>query len=262
MKKIFKVAILFLFSQNIFAKDLISVLKSDEDFHYSDYYKIKEDPRFQNVNLMNFSHIVDTLPFPVEAYNRKIHFGTWIQDPDGSCMNTRGKVLVRDSKKTVSYNPNGCTVNRGEWLDPYSAKIFTAASDIQIDHLVPLKNAYMTGAHEWSYLKRCLYANFLGNNFHLLAVNGAENLHKSDSTPSGYMPPNANYKCQYLKEWLEVKAIWSLRVTPKEMSAIKSLFVSENCKSNNFLVAYAEIKSQRQFMEDHADLCQRSLMHD
>lgn len=255
MKKIFKIAILLFFSQNLFAKNFITDLKSDEDFHYNDYYKIKEDPRLQNINLMNFTHIGDKLPYPDEAYNRKVHFGTWILDPDGSCMNTRGKVLVRDTHKTVSFNANGCTVSKGEWLDPYTAKTFTAASDIQIDHLVPLKNAYMTGAHEWDYQKRCLYANYLGNNFHLLSVYGKENLHKSDKSPSGYMPPNANYKCQYLKEWLEVKVIWSLRVTPKEAEAIKNIYTSENCKTNDFLIANSEIKAQRQFMADHADLC-------
>lgn len=255
MKKIFKIAILLLFTQNLFAADFISDLKSDEDFHYSDYYTIKEDPRLQYVNLLNFLHVTNVLPYPSEPYNRKVHFGEWIRDPDGTCMNTRGKVLVRDTQKTVTYNPNGCTVNKGEWFDPYTAKTFVLASEIQIDHMVPLKNAYMTGAHEWNYKKRCLYANFLGNDFHLLAVKGSENLHKSDNSPSGYMPPNSKYKCQYLKDWLEIKAIWKLRITPKEATAIQNIYKNESCASKEFLVANAEIKDQRKYMEENANLC-------
>ncbi len=233
--------------------------RSDETFHDPDYFEIKEDPRLQNVNLLFFIHFQQPIPYPSVPYNRKNQFGTWIQDHFlGSCLNTRGLVLVRDSKTPVSFTANGCTVKSGNWDDPYSNQNLTSASDIQIDHFVPLKNAYMTGAFEWSNLKRCFYANYLGNNFHLLSVSGKENMKKSDSTPSLYLPPNESYVCQYLKQWLEVKLIWSLRLTPKETSAVKLQVDDHHCNPQDFVIPTSFLKQQRDYMTENANLCQSS----
>ncbi len=231
-------------------------LQGDDSFRYSDYYQVKEDPRLQNINLLVLSHIQADFPYPSTPYNRKAQFGAWIKDrTDGTCMDTRGKVLVRDSKSNVTYRPNGCTVASGDWDDPYSGKQFSSAADIQIDHFVPLKNAYMTGGFEWNQRKRCLYANYMGNAFHLISVSGRENLKKSDSTPSQYMPSNREYACLYLKQWLQVKVIWELRVTPKEASAIQARVNDNNCDKSDFVVPSESIKDQRRYMSDNADLC-------
>lgn len=231
-------------------------LQGDDSFRYPDYYQVKEDPRLQNVNLLVLNHVESEFPYPKTPYNRKAQFGTWIKDrTDGTCMDTRGKVLVRDSKSTVTYRPNGCTVASGDWDDPYSGKHFDSASDIQIDHFVPLKNAYMTGGFEWDQRKRCLYANYLGNQFHLLSVSGRENLKKSDSSPSQYMPSNRQYACVYLKQWLEVKVIWGLRITPKEAAAIQARVNDNECDKTEFVVSSNFLKDQRRYMTDNADLC-------
>ena len=204
--------ILFLFlifniqfvAANSFAADQLHFLgTSHEDFSYSTYYQIKIDPRVAIIDLMNFETINKPFPLPAVPYNRLQHFGTWIHIPSNQpCQNTRAQVLVRESVSAVTFSANGCTVKSGEWNDPYSATTFSSASDVQIDHLVPLKNAYMTGAHEWNSAKRCLYANYLGNHFHLLAVSGTENMKKGDNTPMAYIPPNKNFQCDYLKHWL------------------------------------------------------------
>lgn len=250
-------SLVLLFSLGSFAESsLVNPLKSDEDFNYPDYYQIKEDPRLQFVNMLVFDHIEQKFPMPAVPYNRDSHFGGWLRDTAaGSCLNTRGKVLVRDSQSGVTYTPNGCTVDTGEWNDPYTARLHTSSKDIQIDHVVALKNAYMTGAHEWNFAKRCLYANFLGNNFHLLSVNGKENLKKSDSSPSGYVPPNKDFTCEFIKDWLNIKLIWSLRTTPKEKTAIITIFNDNLCDPKLFIVSAASLKVQRDFMADHADLC-------
>jgi len=235
---------------------VIHDLKGDDDFNDSDYYQIKDDPRLQYVNLLYFLHQEEALPKPAEAYNRQKHFGTWIVSHDAGCLNTRAQVLVRDSIKPVTYSSNGCTVASGDWNDPYSKKEFSSAKDIQIDHFVPLKNAYMTGAFEWEPKKRCLYANYLGNSFHLLAVSGVENDRKGDGTPSTYVPPNSLYVCRYLKQWLEIKMIWSLRLTPKEVSGLKAKVEAASCPADQFVIPYSEISDQRRYMETHADYCQ------
>lgn len=253
----FQVHVLALSSADYkFHQQISADLQGDDSFQYPDYYQVKEDPRLQNVNLLVFTHVQSEFPYPGTPYNRKAQFGTWIKDKtDGTCMDTRGKVLVRDSKTTVTYRPNGCTVASGEWDDPYSGKNFVSASDIQIDHFVPLKNAYMTGGFEWSQRKRCLYANYMGNEFHLLSVSGKENLRKSDKSPSQYVPPNRHYVCVYLKQWLQVKAIWNLRITPKEASAIQARVLDNDCDKTDFVITSDTLKDQRRYMSDNADLC-------
>lgn len=234
---------------------IIQDLKSDETFNYPDYYQVKEDPRLQNINLLVFLHTQVKFPYPKIPYNRDSQFGTWLRDIDGSCLNTRGKVLVRDSDSTVNYSANGCTVASGRWDDPYTARSFRLAKDIQIDHFVPLKNTYMTGGFEWDQAKRCLYANYMGNEFHLLSVDGPENMHKSDSAPNQYMPPNQKYACQYLKQWLEVKTIWALRITPREATALLEKVKTNHCDETAFVIPNQFIQEQRRFMAENANLC-------
>ncbi len=192
-----------------------------------------------------------------EPYSRKKHFGTWIRDRrDNRCYNTRAKVLIRDSSVSVSFNRSGCTVASGKWADPYSGRDYTQASEIQIDHFVPLKNAYISGAYKWDKLKRCLYANFLGNDFHLLPVFGNENSRKGDRTPEEYMPLNRAYYCQYLAQWLKVKLIWSLGLTPPEKEAIVSLVRDNHCDKNEMSYTSQELDQQRRFIADNMNLCQ------
>jgi hypothetical protein len=229
-----------------------------EDFHDPDYYNVKYDPRVAIIDLMNFEHVSQPLPYPVTAYDRKLHFRGWIDYPgDNLCLNTRAKVLLRDSHATVTYTANGCGIQAGHWDDPYTGKAFELSKDIQIDHFVPLKNVYMTGGFEWDQNKRCLYANFIGNNFHLLSVSGFENMSKGDGSPAEYMPPNKAFTCQYLKNWLSVKVIWSLRLTPMETAAVQRNFDEAHCDRAEFKMTSADLTAQRQFMDDNKDLCQR-----
>ncbi len=229
-----------------------------EDYNYDQYYQVKENSVAGFIDLLDLENIKKSFPLPNVPYNRREQFGTWIHPKnDNSCLNTRGLVLVRDADAPVTYSPDGCTVVSGTWDDPYSAKTFVTAHDIQIDHFVPLKNAYMTGAYEWDANKRCLYANYMGNNFHLLAVNGTENMSKGDSAPSGYLPPNKQYVCQYLKQWLSVKVIWHLRLTPLEVNSIQDEVNKSRCEKAEFHMTSEELSNQRRYMSDNKDLCAR-----
>ncbi len=231
---------------------------SHEDFHYSSYFLVKDDPRAALVDLLNFENIKKDFPYPVEPYNRLNHFGTWIKIPAGQlCQNTRAKVLERDSQSEVSFAPNGCVVKLGHWQDPYSDTLFESASAIQIDHLVPLKNAYMTGAHEWEPSKRCFYANYLHTSFHLISVSGIENIKKGDNSPAVYLPPNKKYICEYIKHWLQVKVIWKLRITPTEVDGIARTVEAEHCDHADFKMLTSQLESERKYIDEHADFCQR-----
>lgn len=210
----------------------------------------------QVYNLLKLDHHQENFGGPTEPYKRVQHFGTWIHGKsDSDCLNTRGKVLVRDSSVKTELNSAGCTVIGGEWLDPYTDGKYQKASDIQIDHVVPLKNAYQNGAWKWDFKKRCLYGNFLANDFHLLSVMGHENMKKGDKGPEGYMPPAANFKCEYLQNWLKIKLIWQLHLTDDEEKAVSSLVEENHCDTKAFTYKASDVKTQRTFMVNNADIC-------
>src|SRR5690606_38279888 len=120
-------------------------------------------------------------------------FGGWI-DSDGDCINTRHEVLQDMSTDLVDMK-NTCSVGRGRWLDPYTNIIFVEASDLDIDHVVPLSYAWQRGAYAWPADKRVAFANDPAN---LLAVQAAANRSKGQKGPTEWLPPEISYRCQYL----------------------------------------------------------------
>lgn len=228
---------------------------SHENFKYPDYFIQLHQPQAGKIFLLAFNHVFKDFPNPTIPYDRAHQFGSWINPKnDNSCLNTRGLILSRDSTAAVMTN-SSCSVTSGLWQDPYTDQIFKSAQQIQIDHLVPLKHAYEVGAFEWNHKKRCLYANYTGNNFHLLAVSGHENMSKSDKAPNEYVPPNKAFTCQYLKIWLETKLIWSLRFTPRELNGIIEIKNKNNCADNFFMMDESEYQNQMTYMNDNQDLC-------
>lgn len=211
------------------------------------------------LDLMSWVHHQERLDPPQVPYNRKFHYGSWVLDPrDGTCLNTRAKVLIRSSEIPVRMNSRGCAVVTGRWRDPYSNRYFEEARDLQIDHVVPLKNSYISGAWKWESDKRCLYANFLGNMFHLLAVNGPDNMRKGDRTPEGFMPPNPAYACEYLVNWLKIKLIWKLAMVPSEAQAISELVNENHCDPEILSMSFQELNHQRNQILENRELCSAS----
>lgn len=209
------------------------------------------------VNLLKWTLHNEQRPMPADAYIRKLHFGRWINDPtDDTCMNTRAKVLVRDSEDTVTFrNGKRCVVDMGKWQDPYSGLELHDSRAIQIDHMVPLKHAYMAGAWQWDYKTRCLYANYLGYRNHLVPATVHENTSKGDRAPEKYLPPNLAYRCQYVKDWLIIKLIWRLNMTPDEVQAIHSVVTNLNCKVSDFKVTEEDLSNQREYINANLDYC-------
>lgn len=136
-------------------------------------------------------------------------WGSWI-DEDGDGLNTRHEVLAEESliKPVISNNK----VVSGKWFDKYTGKYFTNPSDLDIDHLVPLKNAYISGASNWSKKKKNRYYNYLKYDNHLIAVSKSANRNKSDKSPVEWLPPNKEYQCEYVREWYKIKTTWGLSI--------------------------------------------------
>ncbi|MBX3041722.1 MAG: HNH endonuclease [Bdellovibrionaceae bacterium] len=248
---------------------------SDEPFNQ--YYLIHDPfssfrPRFEDpqnllhapsfvkavANLLNFDFYNRPLPAPQEPYNRRGHFGDWVNDPrDNNCYNTRAKVLIRDSTKPVVFRSNPCVVDGGEWLEPYVGKTARLAKEVQIDHLVALKNAYVSGASKWDWPSRCLYANYLGNSFHLVTADARENMRKGARTPADWMPPNRGVTCAYLNNWLRTKMIWGLALNVREAQAIQGIVRQAGCEPERFMMDERDLKAQRQTIAANLDLCSR-----
>ena len=153
------------------------------------------------------------------GYDRNL-FPHW-KDLDGDGCDTRKEVLIRDSR-TKAVIGSSCTVTTGTWLSPYDGATWTNPSDVDIDHVVALSEAWRSGAYAWSTQQRTNYANDLTDDRTLLAVTDSVNQSKSDKDPTEWLPPLASYRCTYLANWVSVKARWSLAMDQAEHSVVKS----------------------------------------
>ena len=163
----------------------------------------------------------------IPSYDRDLYFGSWTDD-DGDCQNTRAEVLIIESLSTVSFRAsNQCVVDSGEWLDPYTNNTYFLASDVDIDHVVPLRDAWQSGAYLWTDFKRKEFANDMIFDGHLIAVDDYENQsEKKAKNPSEWMPPNIAFHCEYVSIWIEIKYLWELTVTTAEYNFLDSTLTS------------------------------------
>lgn len=155
-------------------------------------------------------------------YSRAAFGDDWI-DEDGDCHNTRAEVLLAETTGPVTFNANGCTVATGRWTDPWSGFTSSSAADFQIDHLVPLANAWHSGAWAWSDAQRLAFAQNLADPDALVATHGPVNIAKSDLTPDRWRPPLASSWCRYAISWARVKHTWSLTVTNAELATLQQM---------------------------------------
>ena len=150
----------------------------------------------------------------MSGYSRD-RFGGW--DAQGDSCDTRDVVLKRDGQGVVT--GAGCTITKGTWFSVYDGMSVTVPQDIDIDHMVPLANAWRTGAASWTDQQRGAFANDLERP-QLIAVTMSSNRSKGDQDPSEWKPPRRDYWCTYAQSWITVKAYWRLSVTAAEKTAL------------------------------------------
>ena len=152
-------------------------------------------------------------------------FEHW-RDIDGDGCDSRDQVLKRDSISLPQVDPVNCNVIAGDWVSPYDGAAWSNPTDIDIDHVVALKEAWDPGAWAWSAAQRKAYANDTSDNRTLLAVTDSVNQSKSDRDPSNWLPPLQSYTCTYLGNWIAVKVRWNLSMDSSEFGRIKNLLQS------------------------------------
>ncbi|MFJ1839024.1 DUF1524 domain-containing protein [Streptomyces sp. NPDC088175] len=145
-------------------------------------------------------------------------FPHWITQY-GTC-DTREVVLQRDGQNVVQ--DDQCRAVSGTWFSEYDGKTADSASSLDIDHLVPLKEAWRSGASAWSTPERRAFANDLVHS-QLIAVSSGSNRAKGDKDPGNWKPPLQSYWCTYSRAWISVKANYQLTANPAEVNALSQM---------------------------------------
>lgn len=171
-----------------------------------------------------------SMSIPVRAevkvgYQREL-FKHWVDDDSDGC-DTRDEVLIRDSSSTAQVDRYRCKVVEGDWYSPYDGVTHTDPSDLDIDHVVALKEAWDSGANAWSSAMRQRFANDMSDRRTLIAVTDSVNQSKSDRDPSNWLPPNRSYICEYLGNWVAVKARWGLSMDQSEAGRVRKILSNE-----------------------------------
>ena len=158
------------------------------------------------------------------GYDRDL-FKHW-SDADGDGCNARYEVLIEESLTPVTV-ASGCKISGGTWVSAFDLVQTSNPSNFDVDHMVPLKEAWDSGAWAWDANTRQAYANDLDYGMSLIAVSASSNRSKSDRDPADWLPTNKDYWCEYITAWVQVKTRWSLSVDPKEKSKIEE--VADDC---------------------------------
>jgi len=151
------------------------------------------------------------------GYSRDL-FPHWITI-SGAC-NTRETVLRRDGSNVVVNS--SCAATSGSWYSPYDGATWSNAADVDIDHIVPLSEAWRSGASSWTTSRRQSFANDLSHP-QLIAVTDNVNQSKGDQDPSTWQPSRTAYRCTYAKMWIASKSFWGLRLQSSEKSALQTM---------------------------------------
>ena len=175
---------------------------------------------------------VSEVPVGIPDYDR----GEWDHwnDADRDCQDARQEVLIAESSVPVVFKDDvECRVESGRWTDPYTGTTVEDPGKLDVDHLVPLANAHVSGGHAWDGDRKALYANSLSYPEHLIAVTASANRSKGASGPDEWRPPDNSYWCRYATDWIAVKKEWGLTVTRAEASTLDDML--DTCDHNVFL---------------------------
>lgn len=166
--------------------------------------------------------LVDALvvaqPSSPGEYRRDAFGPGWSYDPETGC-NTREVVLAEESGPGLVVGDR-CKPLVGSWTSTYDGMVTSDPADLEIDHVVPLAEAWRTGAAAWTADRREVFANDLDDPGTLAAVSTRSNRSKQDSTPAQWLPDDDAARCRFVADWVRIKARWDLTVAPDEKVAI------------------------------------------
>ncbi|MGW8557978.1 HNH endonuclease family protein [Streptomyces tubercidicus] len=153
-------------------------------------------------------------------------FRLWT-DADHDGCDTRKEVLLAEAVKKPRQG-KGCKLSGGSWRSYYDGKTVTDARKLDIDHVVPLAEAWDSGASKWTPERREQYAIDLGSERSLVAVSLGPNRTKGDKDPAEWMPPAKDATCTYTTDWVTAKLRWHLTADRTEIKALRT--TAAGCK--------------------------------
>ncbi|WP_306317348.1 MULTISPECIES: HNH endonuclease family protein [unclassified Streptomyces] len=153
----------------------------------------------------------------MSGYSRE-KFPHWEEQGEG--CTTREAVLKRDGKDVKQ--DDECRAVSGNWVSVYDGQKFTDSGDLDIDHTVPLANAWRSGADKWTQEERKAFANDLKHP-QLLSVSAHSNRSKGDQGPDEWQPEDKGYWCTYGRSWVSVKSTYELTVTEAEKAELTTM---------------------------------------
>ena len=170
---------------------------------------------------------VAPIPSRIPEYSRS-QWKHWA-DEDGDCQDARQEVLIAESLVEVTFESvKMCRVETGRWYGAFTGTYVELPRDLDVDHLVPLKNAHLSGGWGWGPSRKAEYANYLDDADHLIAVTAGANRSKGAKGPEEWRPPDEGYWCEYGVNWTEVKSQWGLTMTRDESRAVLEML--EGCE--------------------------------
>ena len=183
-----------------------------------------EIPAVTSDQLLRVAEVSPDLP----PYDRD-DWKHWV-DEDKDCQNTRHEVLIEESLAKVAFKTDRkCQVATGEWFAPYTGETVTDATRLDIDHMIPLKNAHNSGGWAWDKSRKAAFANDMSYADHLIAVTASANRKKGARGPEEWKPTNRGYWCDYAIDWVQIKTDWDFSATKAEWGALQEIL--ETCDS-------------------------------
>jgi hypothetical protein len=153
------------------------------------------------------------------GYQREL-FKHWV-DADHDRCDTRDEVLIAESRSKAQVDPYGCKVIEGDWFSSYDGLSFTDPAELDIDHMVPLAEAWDSGASAWDAGRRQAFANDLDHPEALRAVSASSNRSKGDLDPGQWKPTRDAAWCEYANDWVTVKKAWDLTADQNEVDDLR-----------------------------------------
>ncbi|WP_145503739.1 HNH endonuclease family protein [Streptomyces sp. CFMR 7] len=177
----------------------------------------------QAAETLPLADAVRQLPLAVESRDgyQRSSFEHWVDEDKDGCS-TRAEVLIAESRVAATVGPR-CRVTAGQWYSYYDAVTLTVPGGLDIDHMVPLAEAWDSGASQWAPARREAYANDLAAGRSLVAVTARTNRSKADQDPAQWLPPLADARCSYAADWVSTKLRWGLSVDEAEADALAEL---------------------------------------
>ncbi|MFI6285537.1 DUF1524 domain-containing protein [Streptomyces sp. NPDC051018] len=150
------------------------------------------------------------------------------KDPDDGCS-TREEVLIAEAVEAATAGA-GCALSGGRWVSYYDQQAVNGSAGLEVDHVVPLVEAWGSGASGWSAARREAYANDQNAAATLTAVTARTKRDKADQDIASWLPSSHDSQCRYISEWVGTKLRWGLSVDKDELEALK-LFADGPCET-------------------------------